>query len=106
MSGMKSQLRQTIRQKIIDAQSATLPSLTLRDVWLPAVKGKALAIIGMRRAGKTSFLWQQLAQRHTQGTPREALLYFSFEDERKSFTSCTLDGEMCSAVLFSSMKFS
>ena len=79
---MQSQLRQTIRQKIIDAQSAALPSLTLRDVWLPAVKGKALAVIGMRRAGKTSFLWQQLAQRHTQGTPREALLYFSFEDER------------------------
>lgn len=79
---MQSQLRQTIRQKIIDAQSAALPSLTLRDVWLPAVKGKALAVIGMRRAGKTSFLWQQLAQRHTQGTPRDALLYFSFEDER------------------------
>jgi predicted AAA+ superfamily ATPase len=36
----------------------------------------------MRRAGKTSFLWQQLAQRHSQGAPREALLYFSFEDER------------------------
>jgi hypothetical protein len=36
----------------------------------------------MRRAGKTSFLWQLLADRHAQGTAREGLLYFSFEDER------------------------
>lgn len=36
----------------------------------------------MRRAGKTSLLWQILADRLAQGTPREGLLYFSFEDER------------------------
>jgi predicted AAA+ superfamily ATPase len=36
----------------------------------------------MRRAGKTSLLWQILADRHGQGTAREGLLYFSFEDER------------------------
>jgi len=79
---MESQFRSTIRQKIIDAQAATLPVLTRRDVWLPAVKGKATAVIGMRRAGKTSLLWQILADRHASGTPREGLLYFSFEDER------------------------
>lgn len=71
-----------IRQKIIDAQAAPLPVLTRRDVWLPAVKGKAIAVIGMRRAGKTSLLWQILADRVAAGTPREGLLYFSFEDER------------------------
>lgn len=79
---MQSQYREVIRQKMLDAQAASLPRLTQRDVWLPAVQGKALAVIGMRRAGKTSFLWQQLALRHQQGTPREGLLYFSFEDER------------------------
>lgn len=71
-----------IRQKILDSQATPLPRLTSRDVWLPAVANKALAVIGMRRAGKTSFLWQQLAQRHAAGTAREGLLYFSFEDER------------------------
>lgn len=79
---MKSQFRDVIRQKIIDAQAASLPTLTRRDVWLPAVKGKATAVIGMRRAGKTSLLWQILAERAANGTPREGLLYFSFEDER------------------------
>ena len=79
---MESQFRATIHQKIVDSQAATLPMLTRRDVWLPSVKGKATAVIGMRRAGKTSLLWQILADRHAGGTPREGLLYFSFEDER------------------------
>lgn len=79
---MDSQFRPIIRQKIIDAQAMPLPVLTRRDVWLPAVKGKATAVIGMRRAGKTSLLWQILADRHSAGMPREGLLYFSFEDER------------------------
>ena len=61
---MQRQYRPVIRQKILDAQAAPLPVLTPRDVWLPTLQGKALAVIGMRRAGKTSFLWQQLAQRH------------------------------------------
>lgn len=79
---MESQYSPLLLQKIIDAQAAPLPGLTRRDVWLPAVPGKALAVMGMRRAGKTSFLWQLLADRHAQGTPREGLLYISFEDER------------------------
>lgn len=79
---MEGQFRPLIRQKILDAQAAALPVLTPRDVWLPQVAGKAVAVIGMRRAGKTSFMWQQLARRHEQGTPRDGLLYFSFEDER------------------------
>ena len=79
---MDSQFRSVIRQKIIDTQAAPLPVLTRRDVWLPAVKGKATAIIGMRRSGKTSLLWQILADRHNAGADRAGLLYFSFEDER------------------------
>jgi len=79
---MNDQYRAGIRQKIIDSQSATLPTLTRRDTWLPAVKGKATAVVGMRRAGKTSLLWQLLADRVAAGIGRDGLLYFSFEDER------------------------
>lgn len=79
---MESQYRSVIRQKIVDAQAAILPTLTRRDTWLPSVPNKALAVIGMRRSGKTSLLWQLLADRHASGTAREGLLYFSFEDER------------------------
>ncbi len=79
---MEDRYRNVIRQKIVDAQATRLPTLTRRDTWLPSVANKALAVIGMRRAGKTSLLWQMLADRHASGIGREGLLYFSFEDER------------------------
>ncbi len=75
-------MRELIRQKIVDSLASTVPSFTRRDVRLPGVPGKAIAVIGMRRTGKTTFLWQMLADRLAQGTPREGLLYFGFEDER------------------------
>ena len=42
----------------------------------------AHAVIGMRRSGKSTFLWQCLAERLATGTPREALLYLNLENER------------------------
>lgn len=79
---MEGQLRELIRRQIGDALARPVPALTRRDVRLPAVRGKAVAVIGMRRAGKTTFLWQVLAERLARGVAREGLLYFSFEDER------------------------
>jgi hypothetical protein len=75
-------VREVIRQKIIDSLAAPIPVFTHRDIRLPGVAGKAVAVIGMRRTGKTTFLWQVLAERLSQGASREGLLYFSFEDER------------------------
>ncbi len=79
---MNSQYRHILRQKIVDAVAMALPSLTRRDTWLPTVPNKATAVIGMRRVGKTSLLWQIIAERHAEGVPREGLLYINFEDER------------------------
>ncbi|MDW8321617.1 MAG: ATP-binding protein [Armatimonadota bacterium] len=75
-------MRDVIRQKIVDGIHAEIPSLTPRDVRLPQVPGKALAVVGMRRVGKTTFLWQVLGERLQAGAPRDSLLFFSFEDER------------------------
>lgn len=41
-----------------------------------------MAVIGMRRAGKTSFLWQSLGDRLAAGRPRESLVLLGFEDDR------------------------
>ena len=80
---MERELKQVIRLKITDAlRHASVPALTRRDVHLPSIKGKAMAVIGMRRSGKTTFLWQCLGKRLEDGTPRDALLYFYLEDER------------------------
>ncbi|HPO16401.1 MAG TPA: ATP-binding protein [Candidatus Hydrogenedentes bacterium] len=82
MALQEGQIRTVIRQKIVDALAAPIPAYTRRDVHVPSIKGKARVVIGMRRSGKTTFLWQCLAERFAAGMPREALLYFSFEDER------------------------
>lgn len=82
LSSVTGQIRELIHGRIIDALAAPVPAMTRRDVHLPRIKGKGLAVIGMRRSGKTTFLWQCLADRLATGFPREALLYFNFEDER------------------------
>lgn len=79
---MEGQIREVVRQKILDAEAAPIPRFTRRDVHVPAIPNKAIAVIGMRRTGKTTFLWQVLSDRVRSGTPREGILFFSFDDER------------------------
>jgi len=57
------------------------PPLTLRNACLPAVPGKAHAVIGMRRAGKTTFLRQLLGERRAT-LPPERAVYLSLDDDR------------------------
>lgn len=79
---MEGQFGALFRRKILDAEAARIPPFTRRDIHVPQIPGKAIAVIGMRRAGKTTFLWQVLAERVAAGTPREGILFFSFDDER------------------------
>jgi predicted AAA+ superfamily ATPase len=71
-----------LRQKLQDAVSDPVPRFTRRDVELPGIPGKAIAIIGMRRTGKSTFLWQLLADRLARGAERASLLYVGFDDDR------------------------
>src|SRR5436305_9282376 len=57
---------------------ASPPPLTRRDARLPAVPGKVHAVIGMRRAGKTSFLRQLQAARR-ESLPPERTVFVSFD---------------------------
>ena len=79
---MEGQLADSLRAVIADSLAAALPDLTQRDTRVPGVAGKAIAVIGMRRSGKTCFLWQLLADRLARRAPRESLLFINFEDER------------------------
>ncbi|MGH7151365.1 MAG: ATP-binding protein [Planctomycetota bacterium] len=56
-------------------------TFTRRDARLPAVAGKVHSVIGMRRAGKTTFLRQLLEERRA-ALPPERALYISFDDDR------------------------
>jgi len=79
---MDNQVLQTIRQKLGDAIKTSFPEMVRRDAAPALLRGKAQAVIGMRRAGKTFFLQQCLADRLALGIERERLVYFNFEDER------------------------
>lgn len=71
-----------LRTKLDESVAAPIPDLTPRDVHVPSVGGKALAVIGVRRGGKTSFLQRRIAERVAGGLPRESQLLVSLEDER------------------------
>ncbi len=79
---MKGEIRETLKEKLTQAVTAGVPKLTRREIRLPRVPGKALAVIGMRRSGKTCFLWQCLADLLASGSPRESLVFLNFEDDR------------------------
>ena len=74
--------RDLLRLKLAESVAALPPRLTRRDVTLPAIPGKALAVIGVRRGGKTSFLAQCRAERLAAGRPQEGQVFVSLEDER------------------------
>ena len=79
---MKGEIHATLLEKLSDALVAPVPVLTRREIRLPKVPGKALAVIGMRRSGKSCFLWQCLADLLAAGEPRESLVYLNLEDDR------------------------
>jgi uncharacterized protein len=73
---------EVIDRLIADFQERELPRVTRRDLSLPGLPGKADVVVGMRRSGKTWFVYQQIADRLASGIDRERLLYLNFEDER------------------------
>lgn len=76
-------LKEVLTEKLAESLAAPLPELTPRRVYgVTGLPGKATAVVGMRRAGKTTFLHQLRRERLAQGTPRRQLPYLNFEDER------------------------
>jgi len=71
-----------LEQLIADFHERPLPSPTHREVALPALPGKIDAIIGMRRTGKTWFLFETMQHYLQQGIAKESMLYLNFDDER------------------------
>lgn len=76
-------LRAIVGELLADSVTRPLPSLTTRRV--PGklrFPGKVTAVMGVRRAGKTTFLHQIRSEAAQCGTTMERLPYVSFEDER------------------------
>ncbi len=59
-----------------------LKDLVSRDVQFPKASNKIKVAIGMRRSGKTYFLYQQILKMLADDISKSAILYINFEDDR------------------------
>lgn len=76
-------IRTRLAEKLAGSLAEDLPPTTPRHIrGTLALPGKATAVIGMRRAGKTTFLHQLRHERLLKGVAREHLPYINFEDEQ------------------------
>lgn len=79
LTGLRDSLLDKVADAVLPPPTGATPRRIHGRLSLP---GKATAIIGMRRAGKTTFLHQVRRERLEQGIPLNRLPYINFEDER------------------------
>ncbi len=96
MAPLAPRFRQAISEQLARSLDGHLPRHTPRRVHGRLVlPGKATAVIGMRRAGKTTFLHQLRGELAAKHGSLAATPYVSFEDERLT----GLDSQALSAIL-------
>ena len=71
-----------LEQLIADFHERELPTFTRRHIQLPWLSNKIDTVIGMRRSGKTWFLFQVISDLLSNKYPKESILYLNLEDER------------------------
>jgi predicted AAA+ superfamily ATPase len=71
-----------LEELIADFHERSLPTFTRRHTKLPWLPNKIDTVIGMRRSGKTWFVFQVISDLLSKGIPKEAILYLNLEDER------------------------
>ena len=64
------------------AKLKSLGNMVARDARFPDAPSKIKVAIGMRRAGKTYFLYQQILKLIRDGINPKSILYINFEDDR------------------------
>ena len=80
---ISSSMRDALTDALAASMVGQIPTGTARRLHGAAqVEGKAAAVVGMRRAGKTTLVHQTRGWRLAEGAPRELVPYINFEDER------------------------
>ena len=99
-------MKTLLEEIIADYYEKKLPLGVPREIRLPQVKGRAKTIIGIRRCGKTWFMFQIIRSLLKNGFPKERTLYFNFEDDRLFPLSISLLNEVLETyyTMFPSLK--
>lgn len=71
-----------LKEIILDFQEIDLPTGVPRRVAVSPVPGKATVCIGVRRSGKSTFMFQLIKKLQDSGVSRQNILYLNFFDDR------------------------
>lgn len=71
-----------LKEIILDHQEINLPTGVPRRVDVVPVSGKATVCIGVRRSGKSTFMFQLMEKLQNTGVSRQNILYLNFFDDR------------------------
>ena len=71
-----------VRDLLVEGQEQEWFTGVPRQLDYHLMRGKALACIGVRRCGKSTFLHQVMARLRSEGVPPEDFLYLNFFDDR------------------------
>ena len=71
-----------LKSIILDFQEIDLETGVPRRLKIKTVPGKATVCIGVRRSGKSTYLFQIIKRLIDKGVPRENILYLNFFDDR------------------------
>jgi hypothetical protein len=83
--------KELLKQIIRDFHLAPLPELYRRTLDVPMNTGKIITLIGVRRSGKTSYLFELMGKLIAGGISKSCILYINFEDERLDLKAEELD---------------
>jgi predicted AAA+ superfamily ATPase len=83
-------MKKKIKQIIRDFHRQKPFKVKKRELQLPINTQKIITLMGVRRCGKTSILYDTI-NRLTQTIPKEQILFFNFEDERFELNQENLD---------------
>jgi len=71
-----------LKEIILDFQQSEPDTGVPRRLPFRSVRGKAAVCIGVRRAGKSTFLYQRMRRLREEGVPPSNILYLNFFDDR------------------------
>ena len=74
--------KETLKYVLAQTAARPLPQLTPRTLQLPLDSRKVVALVGIRRSGKTYLLFETMRRLQAQGVDWNQMLYLNFEDDR------------------------
>ena len=74
--------KETLKYVLAQSTTRPLPPTTPRTLELPLDSNKIIALVGIRRSGKTYLLYETMRRLEASGVDRRQLIYLNFEDDR------------------------